>query len=158
MQSSNFKLLISNRNINVEYNHKGHNDNTFKVASTKSNLSKKTLNYPRWSLVYRLFLRREYKVFQVLWEGTMVLMGSSRLSSPFLPYSFLDLKEMIFIASLSTSLSLYCFSTTCNNHIILKECIRLNTIKRQYKCWQLVTVNEEENISISIFKCLFYLI
>ena len=65
--------------------------------------------------------------------------------------SFNSQRDDFYIASISTYLSFYYISTT-GNHIIPKECIRLKTIKRQYECWQLVTVNEKENISISIFK------
>ena len=54
------------------------------------------------------------------------------VSSLTLDYSLI-LKEMIFIASISTYVPLYCISTT-GNHIILKACIRLDTIKRQYEC------------------------
>ena len=43
---------------------------------------------------------------------------------------FLILKEMILIASISTYVSLYYDSTT-GSYIILKEGIRLNTMKRQ---------------------------
>ena len=44
---------------------------------------------------------------------------------------FNNLKEMIFIASISTHASSYCISTSGNNHIILNGCIRLNTIRKK---------------------------
>ena len=48
-------------------------------------------------------------------------------------YFFLILKEIIYIASISIYAPFDCILTT-GKHIVLKACIRLNTIKRQYKC------------------------
>ena len=48
-----------------------------------------------------------------------------KISQPF----FSILKEMIFIASISTYVSLY-YNSTTGIYIIIKECIRLNTIKK----------------------------
>ena len=45
---------------------------------------------------------------------------------------FLILKK-IFIAFIGTCGPLYCISTTAD-HIILKACISLNAIEKQYKC------------------------
>ena len=60
---------------------------------------------------------------------------------------------MIFIESKSTHASSYCISTT-GNHIILKACIRLTTIKKGNMNADTLNVaaNEKGNISISIFK------
>ena len=65
-----------------------------------------------------------------------------------LTFSFLILKEMIFIASISTYVSSYCISTT-GIHILIKEWVRLMTIQKGVQ--MPMACDNRGNISIPIF-------